>query len=147
MSKTLHLATPDMTRDGAAEVLQKHKIHHAVVQNIEGKFAGVFSSWDTRESAPSTRRCDRRPVPSRATRARVWLTCSLLFRVVFRDVRRCLRRSRITVARSTVNDTSCDDAMNERTAQAWPYNRTAWLQFDQTMSPRKRDAEEEKKAT
>jgi CBS domain-containing protein len=72
MSKTLHLATPDMTRDGAAEVLQKHKIHHAVVQNIEGKFAGVFSSWDiARECALDAKvRPPSRPVP-RDPRARL----------------------------------------------------------------------------
>lgn len=35
-----------MNRDEAAEILEKHKIHHAVVNNIEGKFAGLFSSWD-----------------------------------------------------------------------------------------------------
>ena len=46
MSTTLHPATPDMTRDEAAEILEKNKIHHAVVNNIEGKFAGLYSSWD-----------------------------------------------------------------------------------------------------
>ena len=46
MSTTLHPATPDMSRDEAAAILEKNKIHHAVVNNIEGKFAGLFSSWD-----------------------------------------------------------------------------------------------------
>lgn len=46
MSTTLHPATPDMTRDEAAELLEKHKIHHAVVVSLEGFFAGLFSSWD-----------------------------------------------------------------------------------------------------
>ena len=46
MSTTLHPAQPEMTRDEAAEILQRHKIHHAVVQTKEGKFAGLFSSWD-----------------------------------------------------------------------------------------------------
>ena len=46
MSTTLHPATPDMSRDEAAAILEKNKIHHAIVNNIEGKFAGLFSSWD-----------------------------------------------------------------------------------------------------
>ena len=46
MSTTLHPATPEMNRDEAADILQKHKIHHAVVQNKSGKFAGLLSSWD-----------------------------------------------------------------------------------------------------
>jgi CBS domain-containing protein len=46
MSTTLYPAAPEMSRDEAAEILQKHKIHHAVVQNVSGKFAGLLSSWD-----------------------------------------------------------------------------------------------------
>ena len=46
MSTTLYPATPEMSRDEAAEILQKRKIHPAVVQNVSGKFAGIFSSWD-----------------------------------------------------------------------------------------------------
>lgn len=46
MSTTLHPATPEMNRDEAAAILEKNKIHHAVVNNIEGKFVGLFSSWD-----------------------------------------------------------------------------------------------------
>ena len=46
MSTTLYPATPEMSRDEAAEILQKHKIHHAVVRSVSGKFAGLLSSWD-----------------------------------------------------------------------------------------------------
>lgn len=46
MSTTLYPAAPEMSRDEAAEILQKRKIHHAVVQNVSGKFAGLLSSWD-----------------------------------------------------------------------------------------------------
>lgn len=46
MSTTLHPGSPEMTRDEAADLLQRHRIHHAVVNTVEGKFAGLFSSWD-----------------------------------------------------------------------------------------------------
>ena len=47
MSTTLHPATPEMNRDDAAEILQKHKIHHAVIEfKVSRKFAGLLSSWD-----------------------------------------------------------------------------------------------------
>ena len=42
----LHPARPDMHRDDAAELLQREKIHHAVVVNEDGHFVGLFSSWD-----------------------------------------------------------------------------------------------------
>lgn len=66
MSTTLHPATPDMSRDEAAEILEKNKIHHAVVNNIEGKFAGLFSSWDiARECALDAKVCRRTQHPWR----------------------------------------------------------------------------------
>ena len=46
MSTNLHPARPDMHRDDAAELLQREKIHHAVVVNEDGAFVGLFSSWD-----------------------------------------------------------------------------------------------------
>ena len=46
MSTNLHPARPDMHRDDAAELLQREKIHHAVVVNEDGHFVGLFSSWD-----------------------------------------------------------------------------------------------------
>ena len=46
MSTALHPGSPEMTRDEAADLLQRHRIHHAVVNTVEGKFAGLFSSWD-----------------------------------------------------------------------------------------------------
>ena len=62
MSTTLYPATPEMSRDEAAEILQKRKIHHAVVRNASGKFAGLLSSWDiARECALDAKVSNRRP--------------------------------------------------------------------------------------
>lgn len=36
-----------MSRDDAADVMQKHKVHHIVVSpGGSGKFTGLLSSWD-----------------------------------------------------------------------------------------------------
>ena len=46
MSTALHPGSPEMTRDEAADLLQRHRIHHAIVNTVEGTFASLFSSWD-----------------------------------------------------------------------------------------------------
>ena len=45
-----------MSKDEAAETMRKHKLHHLLVTDDEGKFYGLISSFDiARETALDTK--------------------------------------------------------------------------------------------
>jgi CBS domain-containing protein len=46
MNTDLKTTNRGLAHDQAAAVFMKHKIHHAVVTDDEGKFVGVLSAWD-----------------------------------------------------------------------------------------------------
>jgi CBS domain-containing protein len=52
MSTNLHPARPDMHRDDAAELLQREKIHHAIVVGEDGKFVGKIQNYRSDDAPP-----------------------------------------------------------------------------------------------
>ena len=126
MSTTLYPAAPEMSRDEAAEILQKRKIHHAVVQNVSGKFAGLLSSWDiARECSLDAKVINVRDVQ--------WVTHK---RCVIRENTRFLPLAgkNLTFAPSRPKGVSVlarhDVLTPRRDPQAWPYNRSVWSRYD-----------------
>lgn len=52
MSTNLHPARPDMHRDDAAELLQREKIHHAIVVGEDQKFVGKIQNYRSDDIPP-----------------------------------------------------------------------------------------------
>lgn len=46
MTKDLRSVLDTDSRDAAADAFAKSKYHHAIVQNKEGEFVGLISTWD-----------------------------------------------------------------------------------------------------
>ena len=52
MSTNLHPARSDMHRDDAAELLQREKIHHAIVVGEDQKFVGKIQNYRSDDIPP-----------------------------------------------------------------------------------------------
>lgn len=45
-NKSVVVASPWMSKDEAAALLMRNRVHHVVVTDGEGVFTGILSSWD-----------------------------------------------------------------------------------------------------
>ena len=46
MTTDLYTVAKGLPHDKAAEVFTEEKVHHAIVTDDDGKFAGLISAWD-----------------------------------------------------------------------------------------------------